>query len=126
MLRRWEGGLIVSENDCVINEVNIKRLAQRLSIETNARTRRSLRQLLIEEEEEERFGLRSWHLELVDRHISDTTSRIDNQKSLIDKLNAGGLDASVAEAFLETLIVVRGTYEGIRTHLQDGLNRSGL
>jgi hypothetical protein len=124
MLRRREGGLIVSENDRVINEVNIKRLAQRLSIETNTRTRRSLRQLLIEEEE--RFGLRSWHLELVDRHISDTTSRIDNQKSLIDKLNAGGLDVSVAEAFLETLIVVRGTYEGIRTHLQDGLNRSGL
>jgi hypothetical protein len=42
---------------------------------------------------------------------------------LIDKLNVSGLYASVAEEFLETLIVVRGTYEGIRARLQDGLTR---
>jgi hypothetical protein len=50
----------VSENDLLFNENNIKRFAQRLSIETNKRTRRTLCQLLLEEEE--RFGLQSWHL----------------------------------------------------------------
>jgi hypothetical protein len=107
-----EGRSIVSETDDFVNEQNIKNFAQKLSSETNNRTRRTLSKLLLEEEE--RLGLRTWHLKLVDQHISDTTSRIDNQKSLIHKSSTDGGEASVAEAFLKTLNVVRQTYEAFR------------
>ena len=77
---------------------NISRFVDRLRAETDPARQKTLRHLLIAEEN--RFGATLDCLQTVERHLTEGEERIANQKRLIAAMRNNGGDAGVAERLL--------------------------
>jgi hypothetical protein len=107
-----------------VNGENVARFAERLYNEPSMATQQVLKRLLLEEEN--RFGLRSNHLELVQRHINEGAIRIDRQKRLIAEMEAAGHDVGTAHRTLTNFVSIQELFEQFRTAILAVLDRSAI
>ena len=105
-------------------EANVSRFVRMLYNETDSAMRDRLRQLLVDEVD--RFASRSLQLKMVDRHIAEASTRIDNQTRKILELHTGGNDANQLYRTLANSIAVLEVFKTFRALLSDSLDRSEL
>src|SRR5579871_1661222 len=88
-----------------VSDGNIDRFVDLLHQQLDPDKRRTLRQLLIEEEN--RFGALAERLTVVDRHITNGVALISRQSRLLDKLAEDGRDTYNAERLLFCFLEVQ-------------------
>ena len=89
----------MSDTDRFVSERNIRRFAHRLYSERDGMQHQTLQRLPIDEEH--RYGVRSWHLDLADQQIAEGEARIAAQRKVVDGLHDQGADINLAKSFLE-------------------------
>jgi hypothetical protein len=105
-----------------VNGLNVERFVDRLRFEHDPTVRRSLRRLLLEEED--KLGLSLERLGKVQHHIGEGRARIARQKILIERLVANGHDARFAENLLRNFIEVNEILERHYRTILDAIRRS--
>jgi hypothetical protein len=111
----------MAQIDRVINAENIARFVDQLSRERDPERRASLQQQLLEQED--RYGLHSWHLDLIGQHIAETAKRVEEQTLQLSHLENNGHNAELARPLLETLNRAQQHSMRFRDYLKHALNR---
>ena len=105
-------------------EANASRFVRMLYNETDPAMRARLRQLLVDEVD--RFAPRSLQLKMVNRHIAEALTHIDNQTRKILELHTGGNDANQLYSMLANSIAVLEVFKVFHASLSDSLDRNEL
>lgn len=98
----------------VVNE-NVDLFVHRLEREVDPKSRSTLRELLIREED--RFAERSERLELLNNQIRRADERIRQQRDLIERLECSGDDTRLARQTLANLVDVHQLFLAHRQEL---------
>jgi hypothetical protein len=103
---------------------NIARFTQLLHTEQDPAKRRTLKTLLINEEN--KLGCHSEKLDKVDRDIANCQGHIVGQHKIIDRLRANGADCAAAERVLANLFEILSVCRVHRQCVLDALDRTEL
>jgi hypothetical protein len=82
---------------------NIRTLSEKLCAELHPEKRDLLTRLLVEEEN--RFGLNSWHFDMAQHYIRDGSARVEKLGAVIGRMHENGQDVALANKLLENFMI---------------------
>ena len=111
-------------DDNFIIGANLNLLAGQFVAETDFVQRAQLKQLLIEEEN--KLGRRTENLTHVLRRLGQSSARISNLETILERSKSHGYETGPTERVLRNMRELHRVYEDYRQTIVDGLNRSQL
>lgn len=105
-------------------EQNVAKFADCLCNECDPERQDILRELLLQEIN--RFSVRSYHIELVQRHIDECQRRIEGQTLLIFDMISAGRDTTEANSALGNMRKTLELFQALQTGFIKDLDRGKL